>query len=77
MDVEIIKIRGKDYLINFTILKIELFNPESLKQKNKYFTQNLNNLNKFEMPEKYDKLYQRLLKVLEEKNKAKKIAEKP
>jgi len=71
MDVDIIKIRKKDYLINFTNLEIELFNPNSKTQKNKYLSNNLNKVNDFNMPEKYNKIYERLVEVKKAKYKLK------
>jgi len=69
MNVEIINIKGIKYLINFDAMTIRVFNDEDKKEVHKYLVQQHKEANKFNMPEKYTKIYERLQKVEDDKKK--------
>jgi len=70
MNVEIIKIKGISYLINFDTMTIRVFNDEDNKEVHKYLVQKHKESDKFNMPEKYNKIYERL-QPIEDKKKLK------
>lgn len=71
MNVEIINIKGIKYLINFDIMTIKVFNEGDKREVHKYLVQRHEEKNKYNMPEKYQKIYTRIENI-EEDNKKKK-----
>jgi len=69
MNVELIKIKGIEYEINFDMMSIKVFDRDNVKEVHKYLVQRPEDKRKFKVPEKYNKIYQRLVKIEEDKKK--------
>lgn len=69
MRVELVTIKGVEYEINFDAMKIRIFDRKDELHVRRYLVQNHEEKDKFDLPEKYNRIYNRLKNI--EKNKKK------
>ena len=75
MNVEIIRIKGIEYEINFDMMSIKVFDRDNEREVHKYLVQKPEDKDQFNMPQKYQRIYKRLEDI--EKSKRKPKEDKP